>query len=36
MQNLLDLDLAGLKAWLAQIGEKPFRANQLLRWIYSR
>ena len=36
MQNLLDLDMAGLKAWLAQIGEKPFRANQLLRWIYSR
>lgn len=36
MQNLLDLDLAGLKAWLAQIGEKPFRANQLLRWIYQR
>jgi 23S rRNA (adenine2503-C2)-methyltransferase len=36
MQNLLDLDMAGLKAWLAQIGEKPFRANQLLRWIYAR
>ena len=36
MQNLLDLDMAGLKAWLAQIGEKPFRANQLLRWIYQR
>jgi 23S rRNA (adenine2503-C2)-methyltransferase len=32
--NLLDFDLAGLTAHLAQIGEKPFRARQLMRWIH--
>ena len=32
--NLLDLDAAGLAAWFAQLGEKPFRARQLLRWIH--
>ncbi len=32
--NLLDLDAAGLTAWCAQRGEKPFRARQLLRWVH--
>lgn len=33
-QNLLDFDSAGLTAWFAENGEKPFRAKQVLRWIY--
>ena len=33
-QNLLDFDPAGLTAWFAEHGEKPFRAKQMLRWIY--
>lgn len=33
-QNLLDFDPAGLTAWFAEHGEKPFRAKQVLRWIY--
>lgn len=32
--NLLDLDAAGLGAWLAGMGEKPFRARQVLRWLH--
>ncbi|MHB9119423.1 MAG: 23S rRNA (adenine(2503)-C(2))-methyltransferase RlmN [Burkholderiales bacterium] len=32
--NLLDFDLDGLTAFLGEIGEKPFRAKQLLRWIH--
>lgn len=34
MQNLLDLDAHALSAYLAAMGEKPFRARQLMRWIY--
>ncbi|MBZ0243703.1 MAG: 23S rRNA (adenine(2503)-C(2))-methyltransferase RlmN, partial [Bacteroidales bacterium] len=34
MVNLLDFDLDGLTAFLGEIGEKPFRAKQLLRWIH--
>jgi 23S rRNA (adenine2503-C2)-methyltransferase len=34
MQNLLDLDVQHLTAWFAEHGEKPFRARQVLRWIY--
>src|SRR4030066_1825151 len=33
-QNLLDLDEQALAAYLAGMGEKPFRARQLMRWIY--
>jgi 23S rRNA (adenine2503-C2)-methyltransferase len=33
-QNLLDLDPASLTAWFAAQGEKPFRARQVMRWIY--
>lgn len=32
--NLLDLDADGLTAWFAELGEKPFRARQLLRWMH--
>ena len=32
--NLLDLDKPGLQAFFAEIGEKPFRASQVLKWIY--
>lgn len=32
--NLLDLDRKGLAAFFADLGEKPFRATQLLKWIY--
>lgn len=32
--NLLDLDLQGLTAWFEDIGEKPFRAKQVLRWLH--
>ena len=34
MINLLDFDADGLNAWFSQIGEKPFRARQVLRWIH--
>jgi len=32
--NLLDHDLRGLTDFCASIGEKPFRARQLVRWIH--
>jgi 23S rRNA (adenine2503-C2)-methyltransferase len=32
--NLLDFDRKGLAAFFVEIGEKPFRATQLLQWIY--
>jgi 23S rRNA (adenine2503-C2)-methyltransferase len=34
MINLLDFDAASLAAWFAQLGEKPFRARQVLRWMH--
>ena len=34
--NLLDLNLAALTAYVEAIGEKPFRARQLARWIHRR
>jgi len=34
--NLLDLDPPGLRAYFAGLGEKPFRATQVLRWIHQR
>ncbi len=33
-QNLLDFDAAGLTAWFSGMGEKPFRAKQVLRWLH--
>lgn len=32
--NLLDFDRKGLQAFFVELGEKPFRATQLLKWIY--
>ncbi|CAA9890261.1 putative Fe-S containing enzyme [Candidatus Methylobacter favarea] len=32
--NLLDFDRKGLAAFFAGLGEKPFRATQVLKWIY--
>lgn len=32
--NLLNFDAQGLADWCASIGEKPFRAKQLTRWIH--
>jgi len=33
-QNLLDFDADALTAYFAEMGEKPFRARQLIRWIH--
>lgn len=32
--NLMNLDPEGLKDFLVANGEKPFRANQILKWVY--
>ena len=32
--NLLDFDAAGMTAFFAENGEKPFRARQVLRWMH--
>lgn len=32
--NLLNFDRQGLEGYFTEIGEKPFRATQLLKWIY--
>ncbi|MGP1679562.1 MAG: 23S rRNA (adenine(2503)-C(2))-methyltransferase RlmN, partial [Burkholderiales bacterium] len=34
--NLLNHDAARLTDFFAEIGEKPFRAKQLLRWMHQR
>ncbi len=34
--NLLDLDREGLLALLAARGDRPFRATQLMKWVYHR
>jgi 23S rRNA (adenine2503-C2)-methyltransferase len=34
--NLLDLDGAGLAALFAELGEKPFRAKQVQKWLHQR
>ncbi len=36
MINLLELDAAGLAAYFAELGEKPFRAKQLSHWLHQR
>jgi 23S rRNA (adenine2503-C2)-methyltransferase len=36
LTNLLDLDGERLAAFVASLGEKPFRAQQLSRWIHQR
>ena len=32
--NLLEFDAAGMAGFCAAIGEKPFRARQVLRWVH--
>ncbi len=34
LTNLLDLEPAALVRWCGELGEKPFRAKQLQRWIH--
>lgn len=34
--NLLDFDRAALEAFFVELGEKPFRARQLLQWVHQR
>ena len=34
--NLLGLDKAGLEAFVGGLGSKPFRARQLMNWMYKR
>lgn len=34
--NLLDLDRQGLIHFFAEIGEKPYRAQQILRWVHQK
>jgi 23S rRNA (adenine2503-C2)-methyltransferase len=34
--NLLGLTKSGLETFVADLGEKPFRARQLMKWIYRR
>ena len=33
-ENLLNFDAEQLTAWFAAMGEKPFRARQVLRWVH--
>ncbi|MGH8192638.1 MAG: 23S rRNA (adenine(2503)-C(2))-methyltransferase RlmN [Rhodanobacteraceae bacterium] len=34
--NLLDLDRNGLRGFFADLGEKPYRADQVMKWMYHR
>ena len=34
MKNIKDYDLAELKQEFIQMGEKPFRAEQVFKWLY--
>jgi 23S rRNA (adenine2503-C2)-methyltransferase len=34
--NLLDYDRNGLREVFAQLGEKPYRADQVMKWVYHR
>ena len=34
--NLLGLPRAALETFVAELGSKPFRARQLLNWVYKR
>lgn len=34
--NLFDFDRGGLRALFAQFGEKPYRADQVMKWMYHR
>ena len=32
--NLLDLNRKQMREFFAELGEKPFRADQVMKWIY--
>ncbi len=34
--NLLGMDRPALEQWFAALGERPFRARQLMQWVYQR
>ena len=34
--NLLDLDRVGLETLFVTMGEKPFRASQVMQWVYQQ
>ncbi len=34
--NLFDLDREAFTAFMTELGEKPFRARQIMKWLYSR
>ena len=34
--NLFDYDRKGLRALFAELGEKPYRADQVMKWVYHR
>jgi 23S rRNA (adenine2503-C2)-methyltransferase len=34
--NLFDYDRMGLRDVFAQLGEKPYRADQVMKWVYHR
>ena len=36
MINLLDLDRSDLEAFFSELGEKPFRAEQVMKWIHQQ
>ncbi len=35
-RHFLDLDLPQLRRYVEQLGEKPFRAGQIWKWVYHR
>ena len=35
-RNLLDLDANGLAGFFEELGEKPFRARQVLKWVHQQ
>ncbi len=34
--NLLDYDRGGLRTWFETVGERSFRADQIMKWVYQR
>ncbi|NMD15110.1 MAG: hypothetical protein GYA78_07170, partial [Caldisericales bacterium] len=34
--NILELSREGLSKWFEGLGEKPFRTNQIIRWIWEK
>ena len=34
LKNLLDFDREGMELFFQELGEKPYRAQQVLKWIH--